>query len=217
MKRCAGVDSGISYFLYFVTIKTMEVLNIHSKKCFLQEEKNIENLVVKLDSIIFRIILKSEKRNNYTEFVRLSDSKEIIEKIWEYIHIVNNNMNLPELGVYWLYIREYLPLVLEFPYLFVTFEDERFVKALEKIIHRKFNMDDPFSKQISDLTSWNSEKIIPLVKFLKKHEDLNILDDDSNRNISRIVKSYVKAVNSVFDNYDENMYNIVKRGLLISI
>ena len=177
----------------------------------------------KLDIIIISLSEKIEDRSSYNDFKFLEDAEDIVEDLWEYIYTFNkikiDDTHSSYLKDYWLYIREFLPLVLQFPSHFASFSDEDFTDELETGIYRiVFNLADSYEECMSSLYLWNDEKIYPLSTFIENHKILGIsINDNIDKNIFRIFNLYNNAMESMFKNYTEERHDNVERGLLIDM
>ena len=202
----------------------MEVLSRPTLKRRRSEiEDNICDAFSKLDNIIISLSEKIENKTSYNDFEFLDDAEDVVEDIWEYINIFNNmkidSNHSSDIKDYWLYIREFVPLVLQFPGHFASFSDEDFTDALETVIYRNvFNLADSYQECMSSLYLWNEEKVYPASNFVENHRVLGVsINDDIDKNIFRIFNLYNQAMESMFNNYTETSHENIERGLLIDM
>ena len=176
-----------------------------------------------LDIVIISLSEKIENKKSYNDFEFIEDAKDVVEDLWEYINIFNNmkiySKNSYDLKDYWLYIREFLPLVLQFPGHFASFSDEDFTDALETVIYRNvFNLADSYQECMSNISLWKDVKVYPVSNFIEKHRALGIsINDDIDKSIFRIFNLYNKAMELMFHNYTETEHEFIERALLIDM
>ena len=185
-------------------------------------DQEINESFVLLYNFASLVRMHAKERNTFRDFPTILDGKEVTENLLKYIHIFNNidfsniQENLEIIKIHWEYIRNYLPLLLEYPFSFTDHEDARFVRSLKNSIVFSIPPEVSSSSEFIHNLRCNRITIDILKGFIHVHEKLGIFPkDEVDIEISRIIDLYNVALNEVFEENTSELFDEVDK--LISI
>lgn len=180
------------------------------------------------------INFNSKDKKSYKEFLAFDEAYEVNEYLLKFIDIFNKldssslNDNIDIVRFHWKSIRNYLPLLLEFPSSFVEENDDDFSNSLEGsiLIVMTYYMQQYTSytegligcdDRVNYFNSIIDRILNPVDNLLKVHEKLNIIPGDNiDLQIVRIFKIYRSTLeNMISECNQEELEEIHKRIMMM--
>lgn len=167
-------------------------------------------------NLLEQIRVSTQGKSSYLDFKKKSEQTQVIKYLWPYIYTILE-LKLGEIREYyddikngWSYIRDFLPLIFEFPSQYGLLGEKELIESLTASLDINVPTDVmyDFVGTTNFFKYMKEEKYNPVSEFFIKHESLSFfLNDAKDKDIKKIITSYGRSIDGLLELYTEDTFN----------